>query len=318
MSNKAIFLDRDGTIIQDPGYINHPDQVKLLGGATEALTELIAMGYKLIVVTNQSAVARGIVTEKVLGAIHNRLKQLLAKKAVHLEAIYYCPYHPDGTISKYRKESDWRKPNPGMLLAAADEMDIELGGSWVIGNSVRDVDAGRRAGCKTILIDDPSHYKQSEPGRPEPDFRAVNMKEAVNIIKKHRCSASTAEIQNQPAVAANPQPKSQATDTPDKPASAQPQTNNSGQELHGRRTEQLLNSVLSQLKGMQRADMFDEFSTMRLIAGVLQVAVWFCLLIGVWFLMSPTSRHNAVLISLGFAAVLQLMALTFYIMQGRK
>ncbi len=318
MSNKAIFLDRDGTIIEDPGYINHPDQVKLLDGVAEVLTTFSAMGYKLIVASNQSAVARGIVTEKVLGKIHNRLKELLAKKGAHLDAIYYCPYHPDGAVMKYRKESDWRKPNPGMLLAAADEMDIELVGSWVIGNSGRDVDAGRRAGCKTILIDDPSHYKQSEQGRLEPDFGAVNMKEAVNIIKKHRRSASKAEIQNQPAVAANPQPKSQATDTPDKPASAQPQTNNAGQKLQGQRTEQLLNSILSQLKGMQRADMFDEFSTMRLIAGVLQVAVWFCLLITVWFLMSPTSRHNAVLISLGFAAVLQLMVLTFYIMQGRK
>ncbi len=318
MSDKAIFLDRDGTIIEDPGYINHPDQVKLLGGAAEALNELSAMGYKLIVVTNQSAVARGIVTEKALSQIHNRLERLLDEKAVHLEAIYYCPYHPDGTISKYRKESDWRKPNPGMLLAAADEMDIELGDSWMIGNSGRDVDAGRQAGCKAILIDNPSHYKQFEPGRLEPDFGAVNMKEAVNIIKKHHRSAATPEIQNQPAVAANPQPKSQTTEITDKPAPAQSQTNNSGQELHGRRTEQLLNSILSQLKSTQRADMFDEFSTMRLIAGVLQVAVWFCLLITVWFLMSPTSRHNAVLISLGFAAVLQLMALTFYIMQGRK
>jgi len=318
MSNRAIFLDRDGTIIEDPGYINRPDQVKLLDGAAGVLTELSAMGYKLIVVSNQSAVARGIVNEKVLGEIHNRLKELLTEKGVHLDAIYYCPYHPDGVIPKYRKESDWRKPNPGMLLAAADQKDIDLSVSWVIGNSGRDVEAGRRAGCKTILIDNPSHYKKSEPGRPDPDFRAVNMKEAVNIIKKHRRSVTTAEIQNQPAVATEPQPKSQTTEITDKPAPAHPQTNNSWQEVHERRTEQLLNSILSQLKNMQRADMFDEFSTMRLIAGVLQVAVWFCLLITVWFLMSPTKQHNAVLIALGFAAVLQLMALTFYIMQGRK
>ena len=317
MSNKAIFLDRDGTIIEDPGYINRPDQVKLLDGAAEALTELSAMGYKLIVASNQSAVARGIVTEKVLGAIHNRLKELLAKKGVHLDAIYYCPYHPEGVIPKYRKESDRRKPNPGMLLAAAGEMDIELAGSWMIGNSGQDVEAGRRAGCKAILIDDPSHYKQSEQDRPQPDFRAVNMKEAVNIIKKHRRSVTTAEIQNQPVVATNPQPKSQTAETPDKPEPPQPQPP-AEQEVHERKTEQLLSSILSQLRSMQRADMFDEFSTMRLIAGVLQVAVWFCLLITVWFLMSPTSRHNAVLISLGFAAVLQLMALTFYVMQGRK
>jgi D-glycero-D-manno-heptose 1,7-bisphosphate phosphatase len=276
------------------------------------------MGYKLIVASNQSAVARGIVTEKVLGEIHNRLKALLAEKGVHLDAIYYCPYHPDGAIQKYRKESDWRKPSPGMLLAAADERDIDLLGSWVIGNSARDVEAGRRAGCKTILIDNPSHYKQSEPGRPQPDFWAVNMKEAVNIVKKHRRSATTVEIQNQPAVAAEPHPKSQTAEAADKPSLPQPQPAAAEKQLHEQRTEQLLNNILSQLRSMQRADMFDEFSTMRLIAGILQVAVWFCLLITVWFLMSPTGQHNAVLIALGFAAVLQLMALTFYIMQGRK
>jgi len=151
MSNKAVFLDRDNTLIEDPGYINHPDQVKLLEGVAEALIELKAMGYKLIVVSNQSAVARGIVTEKVLAQIHDRLKQLLAERGAYLDRIYYCPYHPDGVVPKYRKESDWRKPNPGMLLTAADQMDIDLNQSWMIGNSSRDIEAGLRAGCKTIL-----------------------------------------------------------------------------------------------------------------------------------------------------------------------
>jgi len=150
MSNKAVFLDRDNTLIEDPGYINHPDQVKLLEGVAEALIELKALGYKLIVVSNQSAVARGIVTEKVLAQIHDRLKQLLAERGAYLDRIYYCPYHPDGVVPKYRKESDWRKPNPGMLLTAADQMDIDLNQSWMIGNSSRDIEAGLRAGCKTI------------------------------------------------------------------------------------------------------------------------------------------------------------------------
>ena len=106
MSNKAIFLDRDNTIIEDPGYINNPDQVKLLEGVTEPLSELKAMGYKLVVVSNQSAVARGIVTEEALGQIHKRLEQLLAEKGVSLDRIYYCPYHINGVIPKYRKDSD--------------------------------------------------------------------------------------------------------------------------------------------------------------------------------------------------------------------
>jgi len=174
MSNKAIFLDRDGTIIEDPGYINHPDQVKLLEGVPEALQELIAIGYKLVVVSNQSAVARGIVTEKVLGEIHDRLNQLLGEKGIRLDGIYYCPYHPDGAIPKYRKESNLRKPNPGMLLTAAEQMHIELNQSWMIGNRDRDIEAGTRAGCKTILINHPSHNKQHTPGESNPDYKAVN------------------------------------------------------------------------------------------------------------------------------------------------
>ena len=135
MANRAIFLDRDDTLIEDPGYINSPDQVKLLAGVPQALIELKAMGYKLVVVSNQSAVARGIITEKVLARIHDRLKQLLAEKGASLDRIYYCPHHPDGVIEKYRKESDSRKPNPGMLLTAAEQMDIDLRHSWLIGDS---------------------------------------------------------------------------------------------------------------------------------------------------------------------------------------
>ncbi|KPK36543.1 MAG: hypothetical protein AMJ65_16050, partial [Phycisphaerae bacterium SG8_4] len=149
MSDKAVFLDRDDTLIEDPGYIDNPDQVKLLDGAAEALIELKNLGYKLVVVTNQSAVARGIITEKVLAEIHERMRQLLAEKNAYLDEIYYCPYHPEGVVPKYRKESNYRKPNPGMLLEAADDMNIDLGDSWCIGNSSSDVEAGSHAGCKT-------------------------------------------------------------------------------------------------------------------------------------------------------------------------
>lgn len=318
MSNKAIFLDRDNTLIEDLGYINHPDQVKLLDGVAEALIEFGAMGYKLIVVSNQSGVARGVVSEKALGEIHNRLKQLLAEKGAHLDRIYYCPYHPDGVIAKYRKESNWRKPNPGMLLAAADEMDIDLSQSWMIGNSSRDIEAGLQAGCKTILTNHASHYKQHEPGEPNPDFRAVNIKEAVNIIKKHHRSAGKHPIQNQPALKTLTKPVLQTAEKPHQPQSAKPKTAPAEQNIPGDRTEQLLNCILEQLKSMRRDNMFGEFSIMRLMAGIVQFIVLLCLLISIWLLMSPTRRDNAVLITLAFAMVLQVMALTFYIMHGRK
>ncbi len=322
MSDKAIFLDRDGTLIEDPGYINDPGQVQLLDGVAEVLGELRAMGYKIVIVSNQSGVARGIVTERVLDEIHNRLKELLAEKGAFLDRIYCCPYHPEGIIPKYRKESDWRKPSPGMLLAAAGDMDIDLSWSWVIGNSGRDVEAGLRAGCKTILIDNPSHTKINELGAARPDYKAVNMKEAVNIIKKHTRSSDGQAVQtqsvqpqsvpmSQPVVcpAGRPEPELQTAEM-----THQQQTG----DTFDKKAERLLTDILEQLKSIQRTNMFDEFSIMKVMAGIVQIIALFCLLISIWFLMSPTRQDNSVLISLGFAVVLQVMALTLFVMQGRK
>jgi len=337
MSEKAIFLDRDDTLIEDPGYINDPEQVKLLDGVPEALIQLKALRYKLIIVTNQSAVAHGIVTEKVLGEIHSRLKQLLAEKNAYLDRIYYCPYHPEGVVPKYRKESNSRKPSPGMLLKAADEMDIDLDQSWCIGNSSRDVEAGLRAGCKTILIDmPPSHQRQPASSISlagvNPDYRAVNIKEAVNIIKKHLRSSNEQQKQAQPGPTSQTEPAPQAADSPE-----QSEVQQTTPEFHEQenqqmespkqqpeqqtptdKTQELLSSILGQLKSMQRTEMFGEFSIMRLLAGILQIVVLFCLLVTVWFLMSPDRQDNLVFMALGFAVVFQLMTLTFYIMQGKK
>jgi len=332
MANKAVFFDRDGTLIEDPGYLNSPDQVKLLDGVCEALVELKAMGYKLVVASNQSGVARGIVTEETLEEIHNRLKQLLAGKGAYLDKIYYCPYHPEGVIPKYRKEWYWRKPNPGMMLAAADEMDIDLEQSWMLGNSSRDIEAGQRAGCRTILII--PHHKPAETDGAKPDYKAVNIREAVNIIKKHirtsqqqagQVQASPAQPipkpENKPFAEAQPMPQLQTEpETVEKPQEEILEEKISAEEqnISGNKTEQLLSSILEQLKGMHREGMFDEFSGMRMLAGIMQGIVPFCVLISIWFLMSPTRRDSAVLITLGFAILFQLMSLTFYIMQKRK
>jgi len=321
MSNQAIFLDRDDTLIEDPGYINHPDQVKLLDGVPEALIELKELGYKLIVASNQSAVARGIITEKVLAQVHDRVQQLLAEKGASIDRIYYCPYHPDGAVAKYRQESDWRKPKPGMLLAAAKEMDIDLSQSWMIGNSDRDIEAGARAGCKTILVSHPEHHKPAEqapaPARVKPDYKPINLREAVNIIKKYHRGATTVEAQALPP--AQIEEPEQTRDTPRVEAPAQGlDAETLEQETVGDRTEELLSEILQQLRNTRRTEMFGEFSVMRLLAGITQVVVLFCLLMAIWFLTSPTRPYNAVFVALSFAAVLQLMSLTFYIMQERK
>jgi D-glycero-D-manno-heptose 1,7-bisphosphate phosphatase len=328
MSNKAIFLDRDDTLIEDPGYINNPEQVKLLDGVAKALIQLKGLGYLLVVVSNQSAVARGIVTEKVLNQIHERLEELLAKEGATLDKIYYCPYHPDGVVQKYRKQSNFRKPNPGMLLKAADEMDIDLSQSWCVGNNTRDVEAGLKAGCKTILIDSPSRQEQPDErlsaAGVTPDYKAINIKEVVNIVKKHHRSSNVIKSQTR-LTAAEPNEEVSKSTEPASQANEQSQSVSGRQQkqlfeqnIKGDKTEQLLNDILGQLKKMQRAEMFGEFSITRLLAGVVQIIVLFCLVITVWFLMSPSRQDSSVYITLGFAMVFQLMALTFYIMQGRK
>lgn len=322
MAEKAVFLDCDGTLIEDPGYINRPEQVRLLDGVPEALVELKNLGYKLVVVSNQSGVARGMVTEKALDQIHDRLKQLLGEKGAVLDQIYYCPYHPEGIIEKYRKESDWRKPSPGMLLAAAEQMNIDLNLSWTIGNSRRDIEAGSRAGCKTILINQSPGHSFEEQNGTRPDHFAVNMKEAVNIIKQDLRSQKQNPVPTIPTPLPQVEVPLSQIEAPGLPTTdsdqqdVQVQTEPSVEPAP--QTEVLLQNILEQLKAMKRQDMFTEFSAIRLLAGILQIVVLFCLVLSIWFLMSPTAHHDGVLISLAFAIILQLMVLTFYLMPGRK
>jgi D-glycero-D-manno-heptose 1,7-bisphosphate phosphatase len=318
MANKAIFLDRDNTIIEDPGYINDPDQVKLLDGAPEALSSLKSLGYKLVVVSNQSGVARGIVTEEALGQIHKRLEALLAEKGVSLDRIYYCPYHIDGVIPKYRRESDWRKPNPGMLLAAEKDMDIDLEESWMVGDTTSDIEAGSRAGCRTIMLASRTHEQKLQPGAPAPDYKAVNLKEVVNIIKmKARSSQKPADMPpaEQAAVSIEEPPMTHEQKEPIQQVETKSAPVQSAEQST---TERLLSSILEQIKLMQRHNMFGEFSITRLVAGIAQGLVFLCLLVSIWFLTSPTKQYNQLLVSLGFAILLQLMALTFYVMRGPK
>ncbi|MHC5059797.1 MAG: D-glycero-alpha-D-manno-heptose-1,7-bisphosphate 7-phosphatase [Planctomycetota bacterium] len=327
MSNKAVFLDRDDTLIKDPGYINDPDQVELLAGVSEALVELREMGYKRVIVTNQSGVARGIVTEAVLRKIHKRLEKLLEHQGAGVESIYYCPYHPDGVIEKYRAESDLRKPNAGMILKAAKDMDIDLEQSWVVGNSYRDIAAGQRAGCKTILINSTINQTYRRPTDPIPDKQAVNIKEAVNIIKMHKRvnrpvdttlqqkkieSIFTSEVPDRQV-----RQKEQPVEAPVK-AKEPPAKVKAKEEVDASRTHKLLEEMLRHIKEMKREGMFEEFSLAKVIAGIVQALVMLCLFLSLLFLTDPAKGEGSVHTMIGYAIVLQLMVIAFYIMRDRK
>lgn len=149
---KAVFLDRDGTLIKDKNYLDTPDGVEWFDGAFEALERLSESGFKLVVITNQSGVARGYMTEEDVDAIHDRIRKDLEAHGLHLEGVYYCPFLEDGDVEEYAKDSPLRKPSPGMLHQAREDLGISLEESWVVGDKVSDVKAGRRGGCYTVLV----------------------------------------------------------------------------------------------------------------------------------------------------------------------
>jgi D-glycero-D-manno-heptose 1,7-bisphosphate phosphatase len=150
--NKAAFLDRDGTLIQDLGYICQFHQVGFFPFAAAAVRALNAAGYLVIVVSNQSAVARGICSAEDVECLHRDLQAHFKKENAVLAAFYYCPFLADGTVKRYRRESPLRKPEPGMLLQAARDFKLDLPASFMIGDKTDDILAGQRAGCRTMLV----------------------------------------------------------------------------------------------------------------------------------------------------------------------
>jgi D-glycero-D-manno-heptose 1,7-bisphosphate phosphatase len=148
---RAVFLDRDGVLIEDTGYPDDPDAIRLLPGVGEALRRLRAGGWGLVVVSNQSGIARGKFDLSRLDALHDRLRALLAAEGVELDALYFCPHHPEG-IPPFRADCDHRKPQPGMLRTAARELGLSLPDCWMVGDKPSDVEAGRAAGCSSVLI----------------------------------------------------------------------------------------------------------------------------------------------------------------------
>lgn len=155
---KAIFLDRDGTINKYVGFLTDINEFELLDGVTEAIKMINESGYLAIVVTNQPVIARGEVSVEELQEIHNKMETLLGQAGAYIDDIFYCPHHPhkgyEGERPEYKIECECRKPKPGMLFAAAEKYNIDLSESWMIGDGENDIEAGKNAGCKVCAVGD--------------------------------------------------------------------------------------------------------------------------------------------------------------------
>lgn len=184
--NRAVFLDKDGTLVDDVPYNVDPDLIQLAPGVVQGLRLLQYSGYRLIVVTNQSGVARGYFTEADLQRAFARLQQLLQPERVTIDGIYYCPHHPQGTVAPYAITCDCRKPRPSLLVRAAYDHDIDLGRSWLVGDILNDVEAGQRAGCRTVLIDNGGETEWVNGPYRNPHHIAPNFAEAALTILRSR------------------------------------------------------------------------------------------------------------------------------------
>jgi D-glycero-D-manno-heptose 1,7-bisphosphate phosphatase len=187
--HKAIFIDKDGTMVENMPYNTDPENMTLMEGALPMLAALDQAGYKLIIITNQSGIARGFFEESAIVRLNWQTFRLLKSVGITLTDFYYCPHHPDGAVSAYRVRCLCRKPMPGMLLQAAREHEIDLGASWMIGDILDDVEAGKRSRCKTVLFDHGSETEWVINANRTPDFRVARLEGLENLILSNDISA---------------------------------------------------------------------------------------------------------------------------------
>lgn len=188
--NAAVFLDKDGTLIHDVPYNVDPARIRLREDAGAALARLQRHGFHLILITNQPGVALGLFVHDALEAVWAKIALDLSAFGVVLDAVYHCPHHPQGSDARYALACDCRKPEPGLLLRAAHEHRLDLGRSWLIGDILDDVEAGRRAGCRTVLLDVGSETEWRHGPLREPDRVATSLTEAVDTILAEPDSAA--------------------------------------------------------------------------------------------------------------------------------
>ena len=197
MSARAVFLDRDGTVIHARHYPSRPEEIVLYDGVGPELAALKAGGFRLVLATNQSGLAHGYFTAGDLTAMHDHLQAQLAADGARLDAIYVCPHHPGGAIAELATECNCRKPKPGMLVQSARDLNLDLARSWMVGDILDDIEAGNRAGCRTILVDLGTESPPAQSIR-KPDFIARNSLHALRIIQFLDASGAAADLDFRP------------------------------------------------------------------------------------------------------------------------
>jgi len=181
---RAVFLDRDGTIAKDVPYCSRVEDFDILDSVAQAIRLLNEQSFKVIVITNQSGIARGRFTQQTLALIHQRMQEELAEHGARVNGIFVCPHHPD-------EECECRKPKPALILQAAEEMGIELRLSYMVGDAPKDIEAGSSAGCKTVLVTTGPGQGKMNGQTPPPDHVANSLYEAAAWIVKDANSAAS-------------------------------------------------------------------------------------------------------------------------------
>jgi D-glycero-D-manno-heptose 1,7-bisphosphate phosphatase len=254
MKRPAIFFDRDNTLIVSDGYLGDPEKVALIDGAATAIARARAMGFATVVISNQSGVARGMFDEAAVDAVNRKIDEKLRfiNAAAVIDRHEFCPYHPEATVDEYRQDSDLRKPKPGMIHAAAQALALDLGRSWVIGDAPRDIEAGKAAGCRTVLLKIPE--LSTSPAAHEkltvaPDHVAPSLKDAMDFIQEHAAAIPLPEPAAETNNSAAPEPE------PPRPS----------------RLESLAELMLMELRKRNEHREFTDFSVSKLMAGIVQV-----------------------------------------------
>ncbi len=309
MKRPAVFFDRDNTLIVSDGYLGDPEKVVLIDGAADAIARARQLGYATVVFTNQSGVARGMFTEESVHAVNARLDELLLDQnpAAVIDRHEYCPFHPEAKVEAYRKESDLRKPKPGMILQAAQRLALDLSRSWVVGDAPRDIEAGDAVGCRTILFKDPKLLTSpaaSAHSAVTADYEVDSLLAAMAIIEMQTRSDIPAIVDTRPPPPAPT--KAEVSNLDMAPASSPSE----GSAALIDRMDALAQQILQEVR-RGREQPHSEFSITKLLAGIVQVIALAALFVG-WMRGYPDIG-----VVLQFAIFLEVLTIALLIM-GRQ